>query len=520
MQKLFDDTRLLDEASRIKYGLSEDIMMENAAIALEKEVVSRETDSMNVWIVCGSGNNGADGYALARRLSGKGKCRLTVLAVLPPKSPMCRLQHDRALRAGVTILESEKSAQLILAASGKTFPSNDTYSPMSDKGISVSAPDTLVECIFGSGFHGQVAPQLQELIAALSRTGAYRIACDMPSPGFTADKTVTMGALKTALYTDSAKDNAGEILCADLGISRSLFENASDSVTPAAMLLEESDLRLPVRTKQNVHKGTFGHAVAVRGEKPGAAIMAGMSALSFGAGLATLVAADSAPVTQEGELPVYCPPELMQSTLFPDNTTAVALGMGFGRSGQARKNARTLLDFLAAEKSSLPVLLDADLFYMEETASFLEKRSESVGINLVLTPHPKEFAALLEICGLGTYSVPEAVQNRMELSASFCSKFPCAALLVKGANPLISFCQTPGGKVQHFINPLGTSALAKGGSGDTLAGLILALLAQGYTAPDAALQGSLAHGLASRKSVSPEENFSLMPAKLLHTLSQ
>lgn len=507
MQKLFDDTRLLDEASRIKYGLSEDIMMENAAISLEKEIFATENgiesaaDQKSVWIVCGSGNNGADGYALARRLSGTEKICLAVLAVLPPKSPMCRLQHDRALRTGVTILDSQKSAELILAAG-------------------VSAPDTIVECIFGSGFHGQVDPQLQKLISALSRTGAEKISCDMPSPGFSAQKTVTMGALKTALFTDSAKDTAGKIICADLGISRPLFENASDSATPEAMLLEESDLRLPVRTKQNVHKGTFGHAVAIRGEKPGAAIMAGMSALSFGAGLVTLVGTDISPASAEGLLPVYCPPELMQSRTLPDNTTAVALGMGFGRSGQAEKNARTLLEFLAAEKSSLPVLLDADMFYMEETALFLEKRSQSGKTNLVLTPHPKEFASLLEICGLGTYSVPEVLQNRMELSADFCKKYPCAALIVKGANSVISFCPAPNDNVQHFINPLGTNALAKGGSGDTLAGLVLALLAQGFTPKDAAIQGSLAHALASRKSVPADENFSLMPAKLLHTLSQ
>ena len=275
MQKIFFDSRILDKAARDAFGLTEDIMMENAAMALEKELKKDEA----ILIATGSGNNGGDGWALARRICSAGK-NLTVLEALEAKSPACLLQKERAVKCGVNVVKA-KDAENFLDENGREF-------------------DCVVDCVFGSGFHGEFADEIKCLMKKLNALECKKLACDIPSgldsygnaadDFFAADLTVTMGALKLALFSSTAKDACGKILVADLGIDRELFEGGAEE---CAMLLEEKDLTLPHRKKQNVNKGTFGHTAIVAGEKTGAALIASNAALRFGSGLVTLVAKDA-----------------------------------------------------------------------------------------------------------------------------------------------------------------------------------------------------------------------------------
>uniref|UniRef100_UPI00056EDB85 ADP-dependent NAD(P)H-hydrate dehydratase n=1 Tax=Treponema pedis TaxID=409322 RepID=UPI00056EDB85 len=132
-----------------------------------------------------------------------------------------------------------------------------------------------------------------------------------------------------------------------------------------------------------------------------------------------------------------------------------------------------------------------DIFYYEKLKEVLPNLKKAV-----LTPHPKEFSFLLKICGFGNYSVNEIQQNRFKLLNEFCKRYPDLTVLLKGANVLIG----SNGKI--FINSLGTSSLSKAGTGDVLAGIITALLAQGYSPEEAAISGSLAHTLAGGYSKS------------------
>ena len=558
MQNIYTDTRVLDRAAVSRFGLTEDILMENAARALENEVVRACTDrtadirvncspvsECRVLIAAGGGDNGGDGWALARRLNGGTiedfSCSVAVLEVFPPKSQACMRQAERARAAGVPVIRNFSRTDFI-----KNY-------------------HVIVDCIFGSGFHGPLNDKIEKLIAALNKADCSKIACDVPSgidskgcgtTAFCADITVCMGALKTALFSDFAKNHTGKIITAPLGIPSSLFESggksgknakaaelaqisataepvepaAFGSEMPAAFLLEASDMRLPERLLPSVHKGDFGHAAVYTGEKPGAGIIAACAAFRCGAGLVSLVspAGQSAPAVKAGQnaLPPYAiPPYLMQSADLPEKTSAVAAGMGFGRNddwGAAEQctNERRAAEFFALldERRSLPCVLDADLFYCAEIKQLLKARPSG----LVLTPHPKEFQSLLLLCGFGSVSVGQIAENRLELVSAFCSKYPGAVLLLKGANMTIGYCpekggKQKGGKAEVYINTFGMPCLAKGGSGDVLAGLVCAFLAQKYEPLDAAIQSSLLLAASSRLQKS---SYASTPFTLIQSLEK
>ena len=529
MLNLYTDTRALDRSAVSRFGLTEDILMENAACALENEVVRACTDrtegispkyapvpEYRVLIVAGGGDNGGDGWALARRLKGRTVggffCSVAVLEVFPSKSQACMRQAERARSAGVPVIRNFSRTDFI-----KSY-------------------HVIVDCIFGSGFHGALSEQAEKLICALNKADCFKIACDIPSgidskgcgtTAFCADITVCMGALKTALFGDFAKNHTGKIITAPLGVSSALFQNGTE---PAAFLLEASDMKLPERLLPSVHKGDFGHAAVYTGEKPGAGIIAACAAFRCGAGLVSLVspAGQSAPAVKAGQnpLPPYTiPPYLMQSSSLPEKTSAVAAGMGFGRNdaqGAAEQctNERRAAELFAllSEKRKLSCVLDADLFYCADIKQLLKARPSG----LVLTPHPKEFQSLLSLCGLGTVSVEQIVENRLELVKDFCSAYPGAVLLLKGANMTIGYCpetggKQKGGKAEVYINTFGMPCLAKGGSGDVLAGLVCAFLAQKYEPLDAAIQGSLLLAASSRLQKS---SYSSTPFTLIQSLEK
>jgi len=142
------------------------------------------------------------------------------------------------------------------------------------------------------------------------------------------------------------------------------------------------------------------------------------------------------------------------------------------------------------------------MFYKEEIKEFLKKDK------IVITPHPKEFASLLKIVDLGEFSTDEVQKNRFKLSEEFSKRYPKVVLLLKGANKIIAFNK------KLYIDPLGSVALAKGGSGDVLAGMIGGLLAQNYHPLKATLISSLAHSIAGNY----EPNYALTPEKLINRL--
>jgi len=460
MIPLYKDVNHLDYRCYQKYNMSEDLLMEHAALGLKNSIPK---DVRSILIVSGSGNNGADGIALARLLQGEIEVRLFL--PMGVKSEMAKVQEQRARSVGVVFVDDIEGDY-----------------------------DLIIDAIFGSGLNRDLTDKIGKLISSLNEKKAYKIACDIPSgidsvghirsEAFKADVTVTMGAYKEALFSDGAKDFVGEVIRADLGVSSSLYEEDSDTY-----LLETFDLNLPHRTTKNRHKGDFGHLCVVAGKMLGAGVIAAKSALAFGVGKVTVV---------ENE-PYTIPYELMSSTSIPSNITAICIGMGLGN----QYDDEYLSNFLFGD--DMPMLVDADLFYESIIIKVLQERK-----NLVLTPHPREFIELLKITEIVDISVNELQKNRLKYAREFSKKYPKVVLLLKGANSII---------IQNskaYIQTFGSSVLSKGGSGDVLGGLISALLAQGYKPLQAAISGSLAHALAGERF--SKNSYSLTPLDLIEEI--
>lgn len=517
MQHIFLDTRKNDLAVREHYGLTEDIMMEDAASAVSAAVLRRLAQDTSpclarpaVLVLAGSGNNGADGYAVARQLM-SAPLAVAACAVGEANSALCKEQKARAEKIGVRIIVPEEL---------------DAY--MEESSIDLKV---IVDCIYGSGFHGALPAVARAVILSVNdNADAYKIACDLPTgldqwgrcgTVFHANETVTMGALKIALYSDKAKDECGQVSVCHLGVSRDNFERAgAGDATPDAYLLEDCDMELPVRKKQNVNKGSFGHVAVCSGQKSGASVLAGEAALAFGAGLVTLV-------SQDENFPGFqLPYSLMSAHSFPGGTNTVALGMGLGRRSE---DSQAYTGYLL-QNPNVSAVLDADVFYNEDILRLLNHRPAG----LLLTPHPKEFLSLLSFCGMDSLNgvkitkLSDVVDMRLELAAAFCRKFPGIVLLLKGANSVIASVPAghgagpapAEGKPLLFINASGTAALAKAGSGDVLSGLAAALLAQGYDTLRAAKTASLVHAAAARRFCRERAEWSLTPEALIAELSR
>ena len=540
MKKIFFSTAELNARASAKFGLGEQILMENAACRIEGEIRKRLKKGSRILALCGGGNNGADAMATLRKLSGDFSC--TALCVLENRSAAGKFQADAAQAAGVKfigIASAKNACKHTGSASSKDACAHESKKGSSLKGTSepqgeleslsgadiscdgdklstkfagakfeiaargdecsnlgsecskpsvlhdeITNADCIIDGIFGSGLNKALSSEICEILSLANSAKSLKIAVDIPSGidgsgrilggAFCADLTIAMGALKLALFSDAAKDYAGRIKVANLGIARSNFEGRSEY-----FLLQKSDLKLPLRRKQNTNKGDFGHTYVVSGQMSGAAQMAALAAHAIGSGLVSVVS----------EGPLNLSPILMQKSSF-EHARVVVCGCGLGE----RK-----IDLAALRDKSC--VIDADLCYESEILSLLNANS-----NLIITPHPKEFCSLLKIAGIADLSVSELQERRFELARAWSEKFS-GVLVLKGANTLIAQAGIT------YVCDKGSAALAKGGSGDVLAGLIGGLLAQDYSPLQASICGVLAHALAARAFA--KNSYALNPLDLI-----
>ena len=458
MKNLYLDTRVLDERAGEKFGLSEELLMENAAAGIANFIRKKFKKGKRVLGVCGAGNNGADVLCALRMLEGEYECEFIIAS--QNLKPLAAKQLKRAKIASVR--ESK------------------------DVENSLNSAKCVIDGLFGSGLNRALDQNLVGLISKINASPAYIIACDVPS-GLSsdgkvlgacvkADTTITMGARKLALYSDAAKDYVGKIKVATLGVSSQNYECESDY-----HLLEKSDLMLPNRKNQCVNKGDFGHAFIISGEHIGASKLCAKAAFAFGAGLVSVI----------GEQGLNLPTHIMQASKISEKMNAGALGMGLGKKGIEELEVQNL--------KGKKLVLDADIFYSQKVLDLLDE-------NCVLTPHPKEFCSLLKICKIADIDVQTLQKNRYAYARAWSEKFS-AVLVLKGANTIIAK------EGQIYVMPYGKSALAKGGSGDVLSGLVLALLAQGYEPLRAAISATLAHALSIRNF--DKNSYALEPTDII-----
>lgn len=473
MQNVYDSPAELEKLSKAQYGIPDLIMMENAARSMKDfifDLPNIRQDS-KVLIICGKGNNGGDGFALARHL--QDKVQVTVCCLETPSSAEALVQYLICQQLSIKVVQD--------------FPMQTDFS-------------VVVDCLYGIGFHGELNDKTKKFLDMANSIDAVKIACDVPSGFyFKADYTITMGEQKLMLYSDVAKAMCGKIIVADLGLSRVKFEEPnleemsdSDSVPllplPVAFLIEPQDMKLPLRTDRAAHKGNYGHTAVFAGGKAGAGIMSATAALNFGCGLTTIIPSENSNLSQ-----FQISPELMISDEIPEKTTCVILGPGLS-DAKNQISQETVIKFMNwfTQTHNPACVLDADIFSFIELKSLLEELNEVSGARIILTPHLKEYERLID-------KVPNV------------SSLKNVTIIKKSANTHI-LCEG-----ETYICADGAQSLAKGGSGDILAGMIGALLAQGYSSKDAAITAVEAHALIGKEK--GPENFSLTPEKLLETLA-
>ncbi len=482
------ESRQVDRWAIETLGLPGCLLMEHAARGLRERLLAEVPLGKRIAVVCGPGNNGGDGLALVRLLAESGRKAQAVLVRWGAElSADCALQLQWLRRLGIEVAEEPSLDALLMLASNA---------------------DVVVDALFGTGLRGPLRDEPARWVAALSRLDRPVLAVDLPS-GLGADCgriegvvwparwTVTFGALKPAHVLPWSAELCGEVTVVGLGFPIEL--PLRDSVS--LWWLDDQTVRGWLRPRsRDSHKGQFGHLLLVAGslDMPGAALLAAMAAVRSGVGLVT----GAVPAAIHLAMPGACP-EAMWKGLGQEEAakevglshlgeleplllraTAMALGPGMGRTPGTQKGIVEL-----AMRFPGPLVLDADgLAPFEGCLDRLRSRSGPT----VLTPHPGELSRLL---GCSTAEI-QADRVRWTREAARQSQ---AVVVLKGHRTVVS---RPEGEA--WINSSGTSALAVGGSGDVLTGLLGGLLAQGMDPAHAAAVAVLAHGLAAERVVQRE----------------
>ena len=476
-----DEIRFVEEREN-EIGMEFLRLMENAGAACAKKIEKLIKKDATVCIVCGKGKNGGDGFVIARKLVEEGMKVKIVLAQGAPLATDAIEMYHKVDVLSVEIIRYDWDANLASKA--------------------IAEADVIVDCIFGIGFHGEPDDACAEVFKSINCSTAIVVSVDVPSGvdtdtgdtckyAVSADYTLAITTLKPAHVLFPAREACGEVIVLDIGIS----EEALSSVSPRLETLDNFEVSelLPTRSI-NAHKNDFGYVLCICGSKnmPGAACLCSGAACTVGAGLTTVAFPESAYASLSShmrEVMLLPLPEIdgklaatfecmSALSVYIQKASSIVIGPGLGQSEDVTELVTTVL-----RTAKCPVVIDAD--GLNAIASDLSILS-GLSIPVVITPHPGEMNRLTGL------SVEEIESNREGISEEF-SKHHKVTVLLKGAATVVA---SPGIS-SVYINTTGNAALAKGGSGDVLAGIIGSLLAQGLSPYVATSCGAYIHGYAA-----------------------
>ncbi len=484
------------EAAAVQSGLSYLRLMENAGTAVAR--IIRQTvslDGKTAAILCGCGNNGGDGFVIARKLFENGARPTVILASGAPKTADAAEMLSR-LPDGVAVYDAARFASTALRTT--------------------ESADIIIDALFGTGLTRAIDGFSAELIRTANSSSALRFAVDIPSgaecdtgkllgESFNADYTVTFEAFKPCHILPPSNALCGKLVAAAIGIDKSVIS----SLPYEAQIIDSAVLK---KRGKNDNKGIFGTALSVCGSygMSGAAIISSLAALRSGLGIMktacitenyTALAA-SVPESvlipcesKDGKYGAAALPTLKKQLKTAD---ALLIGCGLGISNDTARITREL-----SLSSSVPVIIDAD--GINAVASDIEF-TEQMKAPLIMTPHSGEMARL---CGM---TASEVEADRMGIARRFATENG-VYLVLKGANTLVA---TPDGKI--YVNMSGNAGMATGGTGDMLSGMILSLLAQGYEVEDAVCTAVKLHGDAGDRASDRVGEIALLPRDMLEEL--
>ncbi len=487
-------------------GIPAIVLMENAGrqVVAAIEAMFSDVNDLHVAILCGRGNNGGDGFVVARTLLQRG------------------VEVSTFLVGEVSEVRGEARVNLeILGHLGHTIVEINDPQAWELHFSEIRGCDMLVDALFGTGLKTPLTGLFETVVDDINASDLPVVAVDIPSgmsadtpevigPHIDATVTVTLGAPKLPLVLPPGESHCGDVVIADIGIPEAAVEAVEG---PYLELLTRDVVRPLVESRPaDSHKGDYGHVLVIAGSKgkTGAAHLSAMGALKSGAGLVTVASPASCQPLVAVMAPEYMTDGLSEGPeggvafealdyVLRRQVDVIAAGPGLGTSPSTVRFVRGLL-----ERAGVPLVLDADALNAFDDAPELLVGSE--GRDVIITPHPGELARLVGV------TTADVQANRIEVAQGFAEAHQLYVVL-KGHRSLIA---TPEGRV--FVNPTGNPGMATGGMGDLLTGMIAAWLAQLLDAEAACKLAVYLHGLAGDLAEAAEGEVALLPSDVLAQL--
>lgn len=457
-----EEMRAADAYAINVLGVPSEKLMQRAGTAIAEEVAKAAKSDGEILVVCGTGNNGGDGYVCASALFNKG-LNVSVYAIDGIPSPDCEREKLRY---------------------------NGRYADRI-KG------DVIVDCIFGTGLSREVSGKYARVIDQINGSGAYIISADIPSGlngdngivlgcAVSADLTVAIAEYKTGLFLNDGLDYCGKIIKKDIGIACPEKNYALVNYCPQTAF---------EKRKRNTHKGSYGTANVVAGSEKyaGAAALSAESALKSGCGIVKLTVCEKLKYAMVTKLP-----QVIYTDEIDLSSDALAIGSGLGVSFELYRTISSVLKDYCGK-----LVLDADA--LNALSAYGKNILKEKNCEVIITPHIKEFS---RISGL---AVGDISKNPIGTAESFAKDYGVTVVL-KSASTVIS------DGTRTVISARGTTALAKGGSGDMLAGFMCGTLARGLSVFDGAVSSVHALGLSAEISSSQKTDFCVTAKDIIKNL--
>ena len=453
-------------------GIPALVLMERAALAVTEYITTWVKKDVKVWVVCGVGNNGADGIAIARMLHLKGyKVEVVCIGNEQRKSQEYKVQEAIIKRMNIPMISWE------------------TWCP--------KPQDCMVDGMFGIGLGRDIRDEFYELIQKWEQVRNTRtIAIDIPSgisattgevlgTAIKADYTITFGYAKVGQFVGAGREYCGKVQVVDIGLD----PGAIAQVGWSAQVVEDDDLSVIPERKQSANKGDYGKLLMIVGAEgmSGAAYLSALAAYRTGAGLVKILTVEANRSILQSQLPeaileVYHPEEvrwLEQVESSCNWATSIVMGPGIGQKSYITSLVEVVLS--NAKARNIPIVLDSDALNTIARNKYLV---EWLGSHVIITPHMKEMSRLTNIdMGLLKCNPMQYAKEYSVLHGVTCILKDAVSVIVNREGAM-------------FLNVNGSAALAKAGSGDVLAGIVGGLSCIQMNLIEAAVYGAYLHGKA------------------------
>ncbi|WP_312095888.1 NAD(P)H-hydrate dehydratase [Niallia sp.] len=472
-----EEMKRCDATTIQKIGMPSMVLMERAALSVVEELAS--FDLKRVLVVCGSGNNGADGYAVARLL------------------------HLQNIKVDVLFVGNEQKRTSENEQQKKIA---EYYGVKSVSDIGINQYTTIVDALFGIGLSRPISGKYLEVIEQVNQAEAEILSVDIPS-GISADngkvmgnaikatKTVTFAFQKLGLVLYPGAAYAGSVKIKDIGITEVGFEGE----VPKVYTYTDKDLKKIPKRHSYSNKGTYGKILVIAGSKnmSGAAYFSAKAAYRMGAGLVRIVTPEENRQILQTLLPesivtTYHSSQLEEDWLMDaiNWASAIVIGPGMGITEEAHYLVSKVLSI-----SKVPLVIDADaITIIAREPALLQNHKQ----NIIMTPHLGEMARLTD------KAIPEITEDIIGVAERFAEEKKIVCVL-KDARTIVTE-----GADNTYVNTSGNNGMATGGTGDVLTGVIVGLLAQGLSEIEAARLGVYIHGLAGDAAASKKGPYGML----------